>query len=181
MYGVKAPIDRDYRGSQGPIFHGESVKATTHEASLLLFEGSVEQVRSHSSESGSDPSEMRDPKTLPAGSPFRQALEKLYRQMLSTTTAPRFPGGELAEPLIETAKEAEARGAACNAVALVDPFGNLLACRGGSENRSPIRTAFLQLTRDYAKMRWQLINDPGTRAGASECLTHPKHCTFVSL
>lgn len=90
-----------------------------------------------------------------------------------------MPGQELAKPLIETARQADTP----NAVALLDPFGNLLACLGGVENQSPIRTAFMETTRNYAIMRWTLMNDadPVVRQQANDYLTHPKYGTFVFL
>jgi cytosine deaminase len=70
-----------------------------------------------------------------------------------------------------------------NSVALIDPFGNLLVCLGGVENQSPIRTAFMETTRNYAVLRWTLMNDPDpvVRAEAGQYLTHPKYGTFVFL
>lgn len=180
-YGVQAPIGRSYVGAGAPIFQGQSIQATTYEASLLVFGASVEHVRSLSSESGVAPSKMSDPQTLPAGTPVRQALAGLYAKALSVKTDHRFPDAKLAGPLQEVAQAARNRGALYNAVALIDPFGNLLICMGGQEQLSPIKTAFLQLTREYARIRWQLMNNASTASEAGLYLTHPKYCTFVSL
>jgi cytosine deaminase len=127
---------------------------------------------------------MTNPRGLPTSSPVRQALATLYPQTLTVSSGdPRFSGVELAAPLIAAAEHAAGRGAAYNAVALLDPFGNLLLCLGGAEKESPVRTAFLETTREYALMRWNLMNDsnPATRAEARGCLTHARYCTFVHL
>ena len=59
----------------------------------------------------------------------------------------------------------------------------MLVCLGGAEDRSPIRTAFLEVTRAYAHIRWVLMNhkDKTVREQAGDVLTHPKYGTFVSL
>lgn len=100
-----------------------------------------------------------------------------------TCPEPRLPGKEIAQVLLNTAKKANSRGAGFNSVAFLDPFGNLLVCLGGREERSPIRTAFLEVTRAYAHIRWVLMNhrDKSVREQAGNVLTHPKYGTFVSL
>jgi cytosine deaminase len=183
-YGVLDPIDRAYAGGGAPVFSGQSIDALLYELTLLVFSASVDAIRAASSSGGIDPSEMTNPRGLPTSSPVRQALAALYPQTLTVSSGdPRFPGVELAAPLIAAAKQAVGRGAGCNAVALLDPFGNLLLCLGGAEKESPVRTAFLETTREYALMRWNLMNDPNpaVRAEARSCLTHAMYCTFVHL
>lgn len=95
---------------------------------------------------------------------------------------PRYPGPELGAPLVEVAQQAEGNGG-FNAVAVLDPFGNLLLCMGGKEGGSPTRTAFLGATRAYASVRYQLMNsaDATTRTQAYERLGNVRYFTFVSL
>jgi len=179
-YAVDAPIDRAYQGSQGPIYAGQSIDAAAFTLTGSVFDASVNTVRATSNNSGLAPSELKDPSTLPANSKVRQALNALSPWALQVkSTNPRMPGQELAKPLIQTAQQADTP----NAVALLDPFGNLLACLGGVENQSPIRTAFMETTRNYAIMRWTLMNDadPVVRQQANDYLTHPKYGTFVFL
>ncbi|MGF6394009.1 nucleoside deaminase [Pseudomonas plecoglossicida] len=179
-YAVDAPIGRPYQGSQGPIHAGQSIDAAAFTLTSTVFDASVNTVREASNNSGLPPSQLKDPTTLPADSKVRQALSALSPWALQVKSAnPRLPGQELAKPLIETARQADTP----NAVALLDPFGNLLACLGGVENQSPIRTAFMETTRNYAIMRWTLMNDadPVVRQQANDYLTHPKYGTFVFL
>ncbi|MDF0732560.1 nucleoside deaminase [Pseudomonas entomophila] len=180
-YSVAAPINRPYQGARnGPVYAGCGIDAAAFSLTGSIFDASVSSVRDASNNSGLPPSELRNPNTLPADSKVRQALTKLSPWSLKVSCAnPRMPGQELARPLTETARQADS----LNAVALLDPFGNLLACLGGVEKQSPIRTAFMETTRGYAELRWKLMNDndPQVRAQAQQHLTHPKYGTFVFL
>jgi cytosine deaminase len=179
-YAVDAPIKRQYQGSQGPIHAGQSIDAAVFTLTGTVFDASVNTVRDESNNSGLPPAQLKDPATLPASSKVRQALTALSPWALRVKSQnPRLPGEELAKPLVETAHLADTP----NAVALLDPFGNLLACLGGVEKQSPIRTAFMETTRQYALLRWTLMNDedPLVREQANQYLTHPKYGTFVFL
>ncbi|NIF16851.1 nucleoside deaminase [Pantoea sp. Cy-639] len=180
-YAVAAPINRAYQGAaSGPAFAGCGVDAAAFSLTGSIFEASVSSVRAASNNSGLPPEQLHNPATLPASSKVRQALTALSPWSLEVTCAnPRMPGPELAPALVDTADQADTP----NAVALLDPFGNLLACLGGMEHQSPIRTAFMETTRGYAELRWKLMNDndPQVRAQAAQYLTHPKYGTFVFL
>lgn len=179
-YAIGAPVNRSYQGSTSPVFGGQGIDSSTYYLTASIFDASVNTVREASNNSGLDPSQLQNPATLPANSPVRKALTKLSPYALTVTSAnPRDPGAELAQPLLQTAQKADV----FNSVALLDPFGNLLVCLGGVENQSPIRTAFMETTRNYAVMRWTLMNDPDpvVRAQAEQYLTHPKYGTFVFL
>lgn len=179
-YAVDTPINRPYQGSQGPVYANQKIDARVFSLTGSIFDASVNTVREASNNSGLPPSELKNPATLPATSAVRQALTKLSQWALTVKSDnPRMPGVELAKPLTETAAASDRT----NAVALLDPFGNLLACLGGQEDQSPIRTAFMETTRQYALMRWTLMNDndPQVRAEAEQYLTHPKYGTFVFL
>lgn len=179
-YAVGDPVDRAYQGSKSPIFAGQCINSRAYYLTSSIFDASVTTVREASNNSGVDPSQLKNPATLPADSPVRKALTSLSPYALTVScTNPRDPGAELAPPLLATAQQASV----FNSVALLDPFGNLLVCLGGVENESPIKTAFMETTRGYAVMRWTLMNDPDpeVRAQAGQYLTHPKYGTFVFL
>ncbi|APC16487.1 cytosine deaminase [Pseudomonas frederiksbergensis] len=179
-YAVAAPVSRAYQGSMSPVFGGQTIDSAAYYLTSSIFSASVNTVREASNNSGLEPSKLKNPATLPANSPVRQALTQLSPYALTVTSSnPRDPGAELAPPLLKTAQQANV----FNSVALLDPFGNLLVCLGGVENQSPIRTAFMETTRSYAVMRWTLMNDPdpAVRAQAEQYLTHPKYGTFVFL
>lgn len=179
-YAVAAPVSRPYQGSTRPVFGGESIDSAGYFLCSSIFSASVNTVRDASNNSGLPPDQLQNPATLPANSKVRQALTALSPFALTVQSPnPRDPGLELAAPLLKTAQQSPE----FNAVALIDPFGNLLACLGGAEDQSPIRTAFMETTRNYAVMRWTLMNDPdpAVRAEAGHYLTHPKYGTFVFL
>ncbi|WP_457436857.1 nucleoside deaminase [Pseudomonas sp. TE3786] len=179
-YAVSVPVNRPGQGSKSAVFAAQPINAATYYLTSSIFAASVIALRSASNHSGVDPSQLQDPATLPANSPVRRALAHLSPYALTVqSTNPRDPGAELAEPLLAAAQQS----CVFNAVALIDAFGNLLACLGGAEGKSPIRTAFMEITRHYAVMRWTLMNDPhpAVRAEAAQYLTHPKYGTYVYL
>lgn len=183
-YAIDTPVGRPYQGAMSTVFSGGVVSARNYFLTSSIFGASVDNVRNASNNSGLPPAQMTNPATLPANAPVRQALAAVYPQAFSLAfTDPRMPDSRLAGPLQAAAQQAQSRGAAYNAVALLDPFGNLLLCLGGYENLSPIRTAFMETTRNYAELRWQLMNDPDpdTRAQAAASLTHAKYGTFVFM
>ena len=183
-YAVAPPFSRAFTGSTTPVFAGQTIDSLLYCLTSSIFEASVNTVRESSNNSGIEPASLKNPASLPANSPVRQALTALSDQALTTVSpSPRNPGAELSAPLIAVAQQAQLNGGAFNAVALLDPFGNLLTCLGGSEKQSPIRTAFMETTRGYAVLRWKLMNDPSpeVRAEAEQYLTHPKYGTFVFL
>jgi tRNA(Arg) A34 adenosine deaminase TadA len=183
-YGVDAPVKRAFQGGKGAAFAKQSVSAHTYFLTEAIFESSVNSVRVLDNNSGKDPSNLKNPKGLPSSSKVRQALLDTCSEAFSVASPePRLPGKEIADVLLSAAKKAHRRGAAFNSVAFFDPFGNLLLCSGGAEDRSPIRTAFMEVTRAYAHVRWVLMNhrDKAVRDQASSVLTHPKFGTFVFL
>jgi cytosine deaminase len=73
------------------------------------------------------------------------------------------------------------QGGPGDAVALLDGFGNLLICLPGRRARSQICTAFMEVTRQYAQLRYHLMQG-ATADKATEVrryLPHPKEGTFV--
>jgi tRNA(Arg) A34 adenosine deaminase TadA len=183
-YAVDAPCARQYAGGRSTAFCDDTVDAVPFLLTSLVFASGADAIRATSNTFATAPDELTDPASLPQGSPVREALARLYPETLEVRCAqPRFPGPELAEPLLREATAARDRDAAFNAVALIDPFGNVISCCGGREEVSPIRTAFLEATRTYAVTRWTLMNDPdpAVRDAAASCLTHAKYCTFVHL
>ena len=183
-YAVENPVNRAYVGSTAPVFAEQSVDSQTYYLTSTIFEASVNTVRDSSNNSGIDPADLKNPASLPITSPVYKALKNLSDEALTTVSPnPRSPGDELCKPLVAVARKAQANGGALNAVALLDPFGNLLVCLGGDEQQSPISTAFMKTTRGYAELRWKLMNDEdaSVRAQAEQYLTHPKYGTFVFL
>jgi tRNA(Arg) A34 adenosine deaminase TadA len=183
-YGVDAPVRRSFRGSKSVIFANQSIRAATYFLTDTIFESSVNSVRLLDNNSGKDPANLSNPAKLSRHSPIRMAFNDACPEAFSVTCAtPRMPGKELAKLLVDVASRGHRRGAALNSVAFLDPFGNLLLCVAGAEHHSPTRTAFMQLTRSYAHIRWVLMNssNASVRDQSGNVLTHPKFGTFVFL
>lgn len=183
-YGVDAPVRRAFQGGKSAAFAKQSISAFTYCLTEAIFESSVNSVRALDNNSGKDPANLTNPKDLPRNSKVKKMLQDACPEAFSVTCPePRLPGKELAKVLLDAAKKTHRRGAAFNSVAFLDPFGNLLLCSGGVEERSPIRTAFMEVTRSYAHLRWVLMNhqDKSVRDQAGAVLTHPKYGTFVFL
>jgi cytosine deaminase len=68
-----------------------------------------------------------------------------------------------------------------DAAALLDGFGNLLLCVPGRRELSPICTAFMECTRQYAQLRYTLMLGASAemRETVRRYLAHPKEGTFV--
>ena len=160
-YGVDAPVRRAFQGGKGAAFAKQSISSFTYCLTETIFESSVNTVRALDNNSGKDPANLTNPKNLPRNSKIKETLLDACPEAFSVTCPePRLPGKEIAKVLLNAAKKAHRRGSAFNSVAFLDPFGNLLLCLGGAEERSPIRTAFMEVTRAYAHIRWVLMNHP---------------------
>ena len=70
---------------------------------------------------------------------------------------------------------------ATNAVAFLDPFGNLVTAAADQELVNPLSTAFALCSRQYAQTRYGLVDDPENSALARATLTNPTYGTFVFL
>lgn len=182
-YAVGAPFDRAYQGGPEPVFASQSIGSRVQQLTSTIFLANVERIRASVADAGLDPGKLSNPADLPQDSPVIAALRKIYPDALRVASDdPRYPGQELAAPLVKVAKDADAMGG-FNAVAMLDPFGNVLLCIGGNEATSLIRTAFLRATRAYATVRYELMNADceTTCSQAHATLGDARHCTFVSL
>ena len=152
---------RPYQGPGSP----QQIPAELEKRSLDVFLSSLKSVQEkiHAQEGASqDLRDCRHPRVL-------EALERLAPEALSLRFEPGVPGPELAAPLLQAARQGR------NAMALLDPSGNLVMLRHGHEERSPTRTAFMELTRDWARLR----REAGPEGAAF--LPPLKECTVVSL
>jgi len=144
-----------------------------------IFEASVNQVRQDSYDAGLAPDKLSDPATLSEDSPIKIKYREIYPDAFQVKISqPRFPKTELFNILKQvTESEQDAK----NSVALLDPFGNLILCLPDTFHISPVHTAFMNVTRHYATIRFELMDDQATQPEAKKYLTHPKYGTFVFL
>lgn len=167
-----------FRGSPTSIFVGQEVSRDLEQRSTVAFAASLDSVKAVINNQGDlPPDRLRNPRELLEGEAphVLEALRRYAPEALSVQTDPQRPGVELAPLLRATADKAAAQGNAHDAAALIDPFGNVLLAAGGQESVSPTRTAFMELTRTWTKIR----NEAGPEG--RKFLPHLKHCKVVTL
>ncbi|SFB89782.1 cytosine deaminase [Brevinema andersonii] len=158
------------------LFKNESIKETSLALCASIYTANLAPIR-HEISYDLDASYLKDPKTLSENHPIRNALKKVYPHSLEYSCTRSTPDVCLAPYLLEQMQQDKKQNGPGSAVALLDYFGNLLLCLPGAQNISTIRTAFLETTRTYAGIRYQLSQELGYEA--FEYLGHPKHGTFI--
>lgn len=174
-FGVedKKMVVREYYGSPDSYFYKKFISKELMNQNKNIFELSLKNIRELIN-SVSD--EINDPAELPKESVLRKILKKYDPLSLTLKfDEPHRPDERLAKVLCGKVIEAVKRGKVTNAVAFIDKFGNVLLSSAGMENISPIRTAFMELTRSYAQIQRE-AGDEGKKYFA-----HPKTGTFVFL
>lgn len=128
---------------------------------------------------GNDPAGLQDPTLTAAADPVVAAYRAQYPGAFAFKLANfRQPDAAL-KALLEQVRAATPN--ATNAVAYVDPFGNLVSAFADSPSVSPAATAFMNVAQSYSTTRFNLVNDPATAQIAQQTLTSPKFGTFVWL
>lgn len=126
------------------------------------------------------PEQLLNPQSLAENDPIIEKLKSVYRDALTYVAPARGkPDLGLASHLIRALLIDYDQGGDGNAVAFLDYFGNLLLCLPGNQTASAIQTAFMSTTRSYAKLRYELREDPDVGERALKYLCHPKYGTFV--
>lgn len=175
-YGVEG--GRRYSGSRSVAFASDEVTMPTFRGCAEVFDKSVKEVRKEVS-SGAAPASLADPAALPAGSPLKQAFTAAYEGAFSLKLKDyRRPTEELSRTLEQL--KASSPGAK-NAVAFIDPFGNLLCAAPDTLRVSPIATAFMNVTQMYSKTRFALLDSVKGHSEARSSLASPNYGTFVFL
>lgn len=169
---------REYVGSPNVVFKDTVVSGQRLMGCDAIFQASVGNVRNSSSSSGLAPDKLLNPATLPCDSQLKRKYQQICSDAFKLAVPPRLPNTQLLELLKKTKNT---KPGAKNAVALLDPFGNLVLCMADSFDISPVHTAFMNVTRSYAIARFELMDDKETQQDAINYLTHPKYGTFVFL
>ncbi len=172
------------RHSAGPapksFFIGKTIAEPTQALCSLVFEATHDKVQALLTQDLARDG-LRDPKTLPANHALVRKLKVLYPDALAYRCAPHLPDAGLA-PFLQSAMERDRKlGGQGDAVALLDAFGNLLLVAPGRHAQSTICTAFMECTRRYAQLRYQLMHGASEQAQADvrSYLAHPREGTFV--
>lgn len=163
----------------GPVFAPMVLSKATADGCSEVFLKSRDVVEQQRRVLGLSPSELQDPATLPVDSRLRTALVKASPHAFSLRISDfRQPNSTLKNLLTELVASTPK---ATNAVAYIDPFGNLLSAFADRFDVSPISTALMNLVQSYFRTRFMLMGDPGTNELAKKYLTTPKYGTLVFL
>jgi len=164
------------------FFIGKTIAEPTLALCSLLIEATTEKVQAFL-HSDAAQGELQDPATLAPSHPLLRKLKSLYPHALAYRGAPHAPDVGLAPFLLAAMEQDRRQGGDGDCAALLDGFGNLLLCVPGRRAQSAICTAFMECTRQYAQLRYQLIAGAGADAGMRDTvrryLAHPKEGTFV--
>ena len=162
------------------LFIGKTIAESTQALCSLAFEATEEKVQALcSSDVAQD--QLRDPATLPPSHRLVRKLRSLYPEALMYRCAPQAPDAGLAPFMLAAVAKDRAQGGDGDAVALLDAFGNLLLCVPGRQAQSVICSAFMECTRQYAQLRYMLMQDVSAeqQLEIGQYLAHPRDGTFV--
>ena len=165
-----------------PFFIGKTVAEQTQALCSLVFQSTTGDATALVN--GDLPrDQLLDPASLPPDHPVVLALKKSYPSALAYRCPPHAPDAGLAPYLLAAMEQDQRDGGPGDAAALLDCFGNLLLCVPGRQLQSPIRTPFMECTRAYAQLRYELLaladGDPARALQVRRYLAHPKEGTFV--
>jgi tRNA(Arg) A34 adenosine deaminase TadA len=177
FYAVKN--SRSYQGGQEVPFRKDTINATTEKACSDIFFDSRGEIRSMTVDKDVELSELKNPALLPATSPLRKQMTERFPDALSLTLADyRKPDAKLKDYLTRLNKNTPGSQ---NAVALIDPFGNLIAASADRFDIGSAYTAFMNTVRQYALTRYAAFSEESSQQEARDCLTAPANGTVVWL
>jgi tRNA(Arg) A34 adenosine deaminase TadA len=162
------------------FFIGKTIADATQALCSLVFEATFDKVQ-RLLNSDLARGQLADPAQLDPGHPLVCQLKTLYPDALAYRCAPHQPDAGLAPYLRAAMERDRQQGGEGDAVALLDAFGNLLLCSPGRRAQSAICTAFMECTRQYAQLRYTLMQglDAQAQAEVRRYLAHPRQGTFV--
>lgn len=179
-FGYYAVEDgRAFQGSSSVAYATEPITQQTLDASERLYSSSADAVRSARRASDPAPSALTDPATNPAAIDVVRAFQVTCPEAFTVRTRdPRTPDRRVYDVLVDVVRRSPG---ATNAVALLDPFGNLVTAQADQQQVNALSTAFALCTRAYAQTRYALVDSEATLAIADQSLTNPTYGTFVFL
>jgi tRNA(Arg) A34 adenosine deaminase TadA len=162
------------------FFIGKTIAEPTQALCSLAFEATGDKVQALLN--GDLPrAQLKDPASLPPNHKLVRKLKMLYPDALAYRCEAHAPDVRLAGFMRAAMARDIAQGGEGDAVALLDPFGNLLLCAPGRRAQSEICTAFMECTRRYAQLRYTLMHGASEqeREEVRTYLAHPREGTFV--
>ncbi|HWE00946.1 MAG TPA: nucleoside deaminase [Tepidisphaeraceae bacterium] len=174
-FGVRGDRRRPYNGPRNAIFAGHYIEKNLVDRSSATFANSLKSVDiANRFVPGIE--NLKSLATVNRNGPLWAKLKKCSPHLQSLgLNAGQSVNANLAKLLLAESAKAKARGAGANAAALIAPDGYVLHVATDAKDKSPVRGAFMELTRGYAILRAE-AGKPGTRY-----LPHPRHCKIVLL
>ena len=170
---------RAFQGSRAIAYADETITQDTLDACANLYSTSADSVRSARRASGAAPSKLTDPGTNPAAIDVIRAFQVTCPEAFTVKIRdPRLPDRRVYDVLVDVVRR---NPGATNAVAYIDPFGNLVTAQADQQEVNALSTAFALCTRTYAQTRYALVDAEATLAIAEQSLTNPNYGTFVFL
>ena len=173
-YGVDG--GRAYEGGVGTVFNNSNLTSATYNGCEAVYQDSATNVRNTRSGEDTPVADLKDPRTVPE---IVNAYKAVWPGAFNFAVEDfRHPTAEVKRLLIEVMQQSPG---AKNAVAFIDPFGNVVLAAADSFNISPVQTAFMNVSQAYATTRFNLMNSEATTQLAKGSLVSPKYGTFVWL
>ena len=170
---------RAFQGSRAIAYAGETITQDTLDASANLYSTSADTVRSARRASGAEPSKLTDPATNSAAIDVIRAFQVTCPEAFTIKVRdPRLPDRRVYDVLVDVVRR---NPGATNAVAFIDPFGNLVTAQADQQQVNDLSTAFALCTRTYAQTRYALVDSEATLSIAEQSLTNPNYGTFAFL
>lgn len=168
---------RTFSGPTDSIFYGSEINSRLDQRSIRAFSSSLEKVRGIINCNGQPPNKLANPRTLERSSRTFKLLKKCNPQALSDDYIVSFDrlGTQLGCILVEKANESYKRSGIFNSACIIDPFGNVLLAESGAQEKSPIRTPFMDLMRKYHKLMFDVGQE------GRKFFTHIKYCKIVTM
>ncbi len=170
---------RPYQGGDAVAFADTAITQAAYDDCESVYQSSAKAVRSARQATNTPPDRLRDPGTWKTAAPIRAAFRRSYPEAfthrLDDFRRPDRTLRRMLERLVTDTAGAD------NAVAFVDPFGNVVTAAAGPHPANPAATGFMTAAQAYGRTRFALTDDKDTTGPARRSLTSPMFGTFVWL
>ena len=194
-----------YMGGSNVIFMNEVVSRRVLRENTDVFNKSLDQVGAVRRNTRIPIEKVQDPSTLPPGNPARLALTQRFPEALSLRLTNRINPKDfgiektrktyyrVTDELHQLLRKVNASTpGSANAIAMIDPHGNLLGVGVDTPWKSPIATAMMNIVSDYSRLAFKMISEASLgatvdgvpafkRSDAFNYLSPVTHNTFIFL
>ena len=170
---------RAFQGSKTVAFANDTVSQSSLDECHSVYEDSASSPRNARKSSNTPPSQLTNPATGTVAAPVRAAYQQAFPQAFQIRIKNfRQPTAQIQQLL---ANLVDSTPGASNAVAFIDPFGNVVCAAADSYQTNPVAACLQNVLQTYERTRFALMDDPKTAQVANKTLTSPVNGTFVFL